>query len=165
MNRLRPLYVGVIGGRRCSRETAALAYDLGRRIAAEHWILVCGGGGGVMAEACRGAQAAGGLTVGILPGSSREEANSYLSCSLPTGMAEMRNSLVVRSSHALVALAGSYGTLSEIALANCAALPVVSLSSWSCDPAQNAGRGLYSFEASDPEAAVAWLKQRFSSDA
>jgi uncharacterized protein (TIGR00725 family) len=161
----RPLYVGVIGGRRCSRETAALARELGRLIAGEHWILVCGGGGGVMEEACRGANKAGGLTVGILPGMTREGANPYLSCSLPTGLGEMRNSLVVRSSQAIVALAGSYGTLAEIALANCAAVPVVSLGSWRCDPAANGGRELYSFQAADPAGAVAWLRRQFAAQA
>jgi uncharacterized protein (TIGR00725 family) len=157
----RPLYVGVIGGRSCSPDTAALAFEVGRRIAAEGWILVCGGGGGVMAEACRGAAKAGGLTLGILPGMNREDANPHLTCSVVTGLGEMRNSLVVRSSRAVIALAGSCGTLAEIALANCAGIPVVGLSSWRCRPGEDTDHpGLYSFEASSAAEAVDWIKQR-----
>jgi len=160
MDRPRLFYVGVIGGRRCSRETAALAREAGRRIAEAGWILVCGGAGGVMAAACRGAFEAGGLTVGILPGMSREEANPYLTCSLPTGLGEMRNALVVRASSALIALEGSYGTLSEIALANAAAVPVVSLRTPKPAAAKAAGNlRLFSFETDDPAAAVAWIKK------
>jgi uncharacterized protein (TIGR00725 family) len=161
MNAARSFYVGVIGGRRCSRETAALAREAGRRIAEAGWILVCGGGGGVMAAACRGAFEAGGLTVGILPGMSREEANPYLACSLPTGLGEMRNALVVRASSALIAMEGSYGTLSEIALANAAAVPVISLRAPEAAAKMTAGNlRLFSFQTDDPAEAVAWIRKK-----
>ena len=159
MTTARALYVGVIGGRRCSGETAALAREAGRRIAGEGWILVCGGAGGVMAAACRGASEAGGLTCGILPGMSREEANPYLTCSLPTGLGEMRNALVVRASSALIALEGSYGTLSEIALANAAAVPVVYLSPRPDNGPDAPDLPLFRFRTGDPAAAVAWIRE------
>ncbi|MBN1835408.1 MAG: TIGR00725 family protein [Spirochaetales bacterium] len=146
--------VGVIGARSCSGEIAALAFEVGRRIAEAGWVLVCGGMGGVMEEACRGAHAGGGLTLGILPGSRREQGNPFLSIAIPSGLGEARNALVVKASEALIAVSGGYGTLSEIALANAAGIPVVGLRSWVIDPARNEGRGLFVSEALDPEQAV-----------
>jgi uncharacterized protein (TIGR00725 family) len=124
------VYVGVIGGRRCTAEIAELAFQVGRGIAEHGWILVCGGMGGVMEHACRGARSQNGVTLGILPGNSRSNENPYLSCSIVTGLGEARNVLVVKSSRAIIAVDGSYGTLSEIALANAAGIPVVGLRSW-----------------------------------
>jgi uncharacterized protein (TIGR00725 family) len=126
----RDVYVGVIGGRRCSAEIADLAFQVGRGIAEQGWILVCGGMGGVMEQACRGARSRNGVTLGILPGNSRDTGNPYLSCSVVTGLGEARNVVVVKSSRAIIAVDGSYGTLSEIALANAAGIPVVGLRSW-----------------------------------
>ena len=137
------VYVGVVGGRRCSGEIAELAFQVGRGIAEQGWILVCGGMGGVMEQACRGARSRNGVTLGILPGSSRERGNPYLSCSVVTGLGEARNVLVVKSSQAIIAVDGSYGTLSEIALANAAGIPVVGLRSWRLDEQQNHGRRLF----------------------
>ena len=124
------VYVGVIGGRSCTAEIAELAFQVGRGIAEHGWILVCGGMGGVMEHACRGARSQNGVTLGILPGNSRSSENPYLSCSIVTGLGEARNVLVVKSSRAIIAVDGSYGTLSEIALANAAGIPVVGLRSW-----------------------------------
>ena len=126
----KAVYVGVIGGRRCSGEIADLAFQVGCGIAEKGWILVCGGMGGVMEQACRGARSRNGETLGILPGYSRSSGNPYLSCSVVTGLGEARNVLVVKSSQAIIAIDGSYGTLSEIALANAAGIPVVGLRSW-----------------------------------
>jgi uncharacterized protein (TIGR00725 family) len=137
------VYVGLIGGRRCSGEIAELAFQVGRGIAEQGWILVCGGMGGVMEQACRGARSRNGMTLGILPGSSRSSGNPYLSFSIVTGLGEARNVLVVKSSQAIIAIDGSYGTLSEIALANAAGIPVVGLRSWRIDADQNSGQGLY----------------------
>jgi uncharacterized protein (TIGR00725 family) len=137
------VYVGVIGGRRCSTDIAELAFQVGRGIAEKGWILVCGGMGGVMEQACRGARSRNGITLGILPGDSRQTANPYLSCSVVTGLGEARNVLVVKSSQAIIAIDGSYGTLSEIALANAAGIPVVGLRSWRLDAQQNRGQGLF----------------------
>jgi uncharacterized protein (TIGR00725 family) len=152
------LYIGVIGGRRCSAEIAELAFELGGLIAAEGWTLVCGGMGGVMEQACRGARSRGGVTLGILPGNSRSSSNPYLSYSVVTGLGEARNVLVVKSSQALVAVSGSYGTLSEIALANAAGIPVVGLRSWRLDPKKNRDQGLFVQEVDSPSEAIRVIK-------
>jgi uncharacterized protein (TIGR00725 family) len=152
------LYIGVIGGRRCSPEIAELAFELGELIAAEGWTLVCGGMGGVMKQACRGARSRGGVTLGILPGNSRSAANPYLSYSVVTGLGEARNVLVVKSSQVLIAVSGSYGTLSEIALANAAGIPVVGLRSWRLDPRQNRDQGLFVREVDSPSEAIRVIK-------
>jgi hypothetical protein len=150
----RSAYVGVIGGRRCSAAIAELAFQVGCGIAEQGWILVCGGMGGVMEQACRGARSRNGITLGILPGNSRHNANPYLSCSVVTGLGEARNVLVVKSSQAIIAVDGSYGTLSEIALANAAGIPVVGLRSWRLDARQNQGQGLFVRVAESPGEAI-----------
>lgn len=93
-------------------------------------MLVCGGLGGVMAAACRGAREAGGTTVGILPGTDRSAANRWVEVAVPTGVGELRNGLVVRAADAVIAVAGGFGTLSEIALALKLGVPVVGLNTW-----------------------------------
>jgi len=155
---VRPRYVGVIGARSCSSFIAEQAREVGRLIAEAGWVLVCGGMGGVMEAACRGARAAGGITVGILPGDRREDGNPYLSVSVVTGIGEARNVIVVKSSEALVAVSGAYGTLSEIALAGAAGVPVVGLHSWVLDAEPNEGRPLFSEEAGSPAAAVSAVR-------
>ena len=110
-------YIGVIGAGRCDIATGQLAREVGREIALSGSVLVCGGLGGVMKEACRGCREAGGIALGILPGLDRNDANPYVSFAFATGMGEMRNFLVVRCSDILIAIAGEYGTLSEIAIA------------------------------------------------
>ncbi len=111
-------------------ETLALAQAVGAEIARRGAILVCGGLGGVMEAAAHGAQRAGGLTVGIVPGIEAREANAFIDVPVVTGMGEARNVLVVRSSNAVIAIAGAYGTLSEIALALKIGVPVVGLGTW-----------------------------------
>jgi uncharacterized protein (TIGR00725 family) len=106
------------------------AEAVGGELARAGAVLVCGGLGGVMEAACRGAHEAGGRTVGILPGADRAAANRFVDVAIPTGLGEARNALVVRSADALVAVGGGYGTLSEIALALKAGKPVVGLNSW-----------------------------------
>jgi len=93
-------------------------------------VLVCGGLGGVMAAACRGAVSAGGMTVGILPGSDRSAGNEWLTVAIPTGLGELRNGLVVRAADAVIAVGGAYGTLSEVALALKTGVPVIGLRTW-----------------------------------
>src|SRR5919199_2439349 len=95
--------------------------------------VVCGGLGGVMEAACRGAKSAGGMTVGILPSGSRADANDYVDIALATGLGEARNALVVRAVDVLIAVGGEYGTLSEIALALKAGKPVVGVGTWELD--------------------------------
>jgi uncharacterized protein (TIGR00725 family) len=125
------LCVGVVGSGDADDQLTALAEMVGRRLAGAGAIVVCGGLGGVMAAACRGAVSAGGTTVGLLPGTDRAAANPWVTVALPTGLGELRNGLVVRSSDALVAVGGGYGTLSEVALALKTGCPVVGLSTWS----------------------------------
>jgi len=139
-----------------------LAYELGRGIAREGWVLVCGGMSGIMEQACRGARDAGGVSLGILFGNSRDEGNPYLSYSIVTGLGEGRNVLVVKSCHVVVAVSGAFGTLSEIALANNAGIPVIGLRSWRIDPAQNKGQSVYWREADTAEQAVRWVRERFA---
>ncbi len=126
----KPIFIAVIGSARCDAQTASLAEAVGRQIARRGAGLVCGGRGGVMEAACRGAKAAGGLTVGILPGADRNEANPYVDVPIVTGLGEARNTLVVRSAAVVVAVSGGYGTLSEIALALKMGRPVVGLNTW-----------------------------------
>lgn len=124
------MFIAVIGAGRCSAEVAALAEAVGQELAKRRAVLVCGGLGGVMEAACRGAKAAGGLTVGILPGTSRREANPYVDIPIVTGMGEARNVLVVQSAQAVIAIHGEYGTLSEIAHALKLGIPVIGLHTW-----------------------------------
>jgi hypothetical protein len=107
-----------------------MAEDVGREIARSGALLICGGLGGVMAAAARGAYEAGGTTVGILPGMLMEEANPHISIPIVTGMSHARNVVLVRSAHALVAIEGGYGTLSEIAIALKLGKPVIGLHTW-----------------------------------
>jgi uncharacterized protein (TIGR00725 family) len=125
------LYVGLAGASRPEAKLLDEAETLGRRLAEAGAVVVCGGGPGVMEAACRGARAAGGTTVGLLPGLDRDEGNPHLSVSLPTGLGQGRNLLLVRSADALVAVGGGFGTLSEIALALRTGVPVVGLATWS----------------------------------
>jgi uncharacterized protein (TIGR00725 family) len=124
------VYVAVVGAGDAGPELERSAETVGRLLAERDAVVVCGGLGGVMAAACRGAKAAGGTTVGILPGTDRSEANPWVDVAVATGVGEARNAIVVRSADVLVALAGEYGTLSEIALALRLGVPVVTLASW-----------------------------------
>jgi uncharacterized protein (TIGR00725 family) len=128
----RPVpYVAVVGpGRDAAAEELAAAEQAGAAIADAGATLVCGGLGGVMEAACRGARSRGGLTVGLLPGTDREDANGWVVLALPTGLGEGRNALVVRAADAVVAIGGGWGTLSEIALALRAGVPVLGVGTW-----------------------------------
>lgn len=119
-----------MGAGRCDAASESLAEAVGAGLARAGAVLVCGGLGGVMAAACRGAAAGGGLTVGILPGEEAAEANPWVRVAVPTGMGELRNGLVARASDAMVAVGGEYGTLAEIALALKMGRPVVGLATW-----------------------------------
>ena len=125
------IYVGVAGASRAEPTLLDQAEVLGRRLAEGGAIVVCGGGPGVMAAVCHGAQSAGGTTVGLLPGLERAEGNPHLTISIPTGLGQGRNLLLVRSSDALIAVGGGFGTLSEIALALRTSTPVIGLATWS----------------------------------
>jgi uncharacterized protein (TIGR00725 family) len=130
----RPYQIGVIGGRDVTREMIQAAEKVGQAVAKRNAILICGGLGGVMEAACRGAKKAGGTTVGILPMASKEEANPYVDIVIPTDMGIARNAIVVHSSDGVIAVAGGYGTLSEMAFALQLRVPLVALKSWEIDP-------------------------------
>ena len=123
--------IAVVGASDPTPEQEAAAEQVGAALASMGAVVVCGGLGGVMAAACRGAKGAGGTTVGILPGVDPADANPWVDVVVPTGMGEARNALVVASASAVVAIGGGYGTLSEIALARRAGKTVVGLGTWS----------------------------------
>lgn len=124
-------FIAVIGGSQCSPEEARQAEEVGRELARRGATLVCGGMGGVMEAACRGAVEAGGTTVGVLPGELRQMANPYVQIPIVTGIGFARNVAVVKTAHAVIAVGGSYGTLSEIAFALQSCIPVIGLNTWS----------------------------------
>ena len=123
-------YVGVVGPSDASADEVADAVAVGRGLAERGHVVVCGGLGGVMEAVSRGAAEAGGVVVGLLPGYSRADANPHVTVAIPTGLGELRNGLLVRSSDVLVSVGGSWGTLSEVALAVRTGVPVVALRGW-----------------------------------
>lgn len=130
----RKLQIAVVGAGECTADVRALAEELGREIGRHGMILVCGGMGGVMEAAARGARAAGGLTVGVLPHYERTGANQWLDIVIPTGFGHGRNVIVAASGDAVIALPGEYGTASEIALALKLGRCVVALGAWNDHP-------------------------------
>jgi uncharacterized protein (TIGR00725 family) len=120
--------IAVVGGHTCSPDETIWGTMVGRLLAEQGAVLVCGGLGGVMEAAAKGAKSvAGGVTVGVLPGTTPGEANPYIDIALATGMGEMRNALLVRVAQAVIAIGGGPGTLSEVALAKRMGTPVVGL--------------------------------------
>lgn len=144
--------IGVIGGNDVSPEVAAQAEEVGRQIARRGAAIVCGGMGGVMEAACRGAASAGGLTIGILPGENPIDANPYVRVPIVTGIGYARNVAVVRTSRAVIAVDGSYGTLTEIAYALQASIPVIGLGTWSVSIGGREETGI--IRADNPQEAV-----------
>ena len=124
------MIVAVIGGGKCSRKVASLAQEVGRKLAENEATLICGGLGGVMEAACKGAREAGGRTIGILPGNEAANANAYVDIPIVTGMGEMRNVIIVKSARAVIAIDGEFGTLSEIGHALKNRIPVIGLNTW-----------------------------------
>jgi uncharacterized protein (TIGR00725 family) len=125
------MIIGVIGDSSCPPEEAKLAESVGELLAQRGATIVCGGLGGVMEAACRGAKSEGGLTVGILPGKNSNMANPWVDIPVVTGIGEARNVAVVKSAQAVIAIGGGYGTLSEIAYALKSSIPVIGLNTWS----------------------------------
>ncbi|HWC38145.1 MAG TPA: TIGR00725 family protein [Acidimicrobiales bacterium] len=124
------VHVAVVGAGDADEDLVSAAEQVGRGLAQRGATVVCGGLGGVMAAACRGAKSAGGLTIGILPGRRRRDANRWVDVAIPTGMGETRNALVVLGADAVVAIGGEHGTLSEVALGLKLGRPVVGLRTW-----------------------------------
>jgi len=131
MPQKREKLIAVIGGGQPSPEEARLAEEVGRELARRGATLICGGLGGVMEAACRGATSEGGLTIGILPGNTPDTANPYVGIPIVTGVGYARNIAVVKSAQAVIAVGGSYGTLTEIAYALQSDIPVIGLNTWS----------------------------------
>jgi uncharacterized protein (TIGR00725 family) len=127
-----PFLISVIGGENAPDEAVRLAEEVGRQLARRGAVLVCGGGAGVMAAACRGARQEGGHTIGIMPGHGPQETppNPWVEFPIYTGIGYARNSMVVLSGEAVIAIDGSYGTLSEIAYALIHNVPIVGLETW-----------------------------------
>lgn len=123
--------IAVIGGNQCSTREARLAEEVGRELARRGAVLICGGLGGIMEAACRGAREAGGLTIGILPGEDRRQANPHVRLAIVSGVGHARNLAVVKSAQAVIAISGRYGTLSEISFALQSGIPVIGLNTWS----------------------------------
>lgn len=145
----RPLRVAVVGAAQASDGERVLAEELGRALAGAGAVVLCGGRGGVMEAVAKGAAGAGGLTVGILPGADPASANDWIALPLATGLGDARNALVVGTAEAVVAVGGSWGTLSEIAWARKAGIAVGTLGR---PPAE--GLGLPALEG--PTEAAAW---------
>ncbi len=127
------IQIGVIGSSSANELEERIAYEVGREIARRGCVLVCGGLGGVMEAACKGAKDEGGITVGIIPSLNKEDANPYVDVIIPTGYGLARNHLVVRASDVLIAVGGYIGTLSEISFALNENKTVIGINSWELD--------------------------------
>lgn len=124
------MIISVIGAGSCDKDVYSLAEEVGKLVAQKGATLVTGGLGGVMEAASKGAKEAGGITVGILPGFSKEEANRFVTIPVATGLSHARNIIVARSADAVIAFSGEYGTLSEIAIALKLSKPVIGIKTW-----------------------------------
>jgi len=122
--------IAVIGGSRAGRQALDAALEVGRLVARAGAVVVCGGLGGVMEAASRGAREEGGLVIGILPGAAAADANPWVDVPIATGLGYTRNSLVVMNADAVIAVDGEYGTLSEIAYGLIHGRKVVGLGTW-----------------------------------
>jgi uncharacterized protein (TIGR00725 family) len=151
----QPIYIAVIGGSEIGAETAGLARQVGQEVARSGAVLLCGGLAGVMAAAAQGAREAGGISLGILPDGDRRSANPYLTYTIATNLGHARNVLIAHSADAVIAVDGSYGTVSEAAIALKLGKPVIVLQvSWDLPGLQR---------AATPEEAVSLALERLKS--
>ncbi|MCK4353059.1 TIGR00725 family protein [candidate division WOR-3 bacterium] len=125
--------IGVIGGSSCSKEIKKIAFEVGCEIAKKKALLICGGLSGVMEAVCKGAKSKDGITIGVLPGKLKSEANKWVDIPIVTGIGVARNVIIVRSSDSIIAINGRYGTLSELAIASNLGIPIVGLKTWDVD--------------------------------
>jgi uncharacterized protein (TIGR00725 family) len=144
--------VAVVGGAVCTPEQALAAHEVGRLLAERGAVLMCGGRGGVMEAACQGAQEAGGITIGLLPGTDSSEGNPHLTVAIATGLGQARNALVAQAGQAVIAIGGSYGTLSEIGLALKRGRKVIGLQTWKATDGEGSQAAI--IEAHSPLEAV-----------
>jgi hypothetical protein len=152
MSKTHSPVVAIIGAAICSRAQMEIAEAVGRLLAERGAILVCGGRGGVMEAACRGAQQVGGITIGILPGTDPREGNPHLSVAIPTGLGHARNALIVQVGKAVIAIGGGYGTLSEISIALKTGRRVIGMDTWHAT--RSDGEAMCITPANTPEEAV-----------
>jgi uncharacterized protein (TIGR00725 family) len=122
--------IAIIGARNCDDEISEIAERMGSLLAEDGYTIICGGLGGVMEAVCKGAKSKNGKTIGILPGNNPIEANPYIDIAIATGMGISRNLIIIRSAVAVIAIAGGYGTLSELAFAMQLEKPVVGIRTW-----------------------------------
>ncbi|MFQ5454563.1 MAG: TIGR00725 family protein [Candidatus Zixiibacteriota bacterium] len=122
--------IAVVGAGKCSKKLKDMAAEVGHYVAENGGVIVCGGLGGIMEGAARGAKEAGGITIGILPTTNKEDANEYIDYIIPTGFGEARNIMVVRTADVVIAFPGKYGTLSEMAFTLQAQKPLISVNAW-----------------------------------
>ena len=146
-------WIAVVGPGRASASQLATAETVGAELAAAGAVLVCGGLGGVMEAACRGARSRRGMTVGLLPGLDRTDANGWVEVAIPTGLGEARNALIVRAADAVIAIGGAWGTLSEIGLALKTGRRVIGLDTFEIAQGGRPVEGIVAVDG--PEAAVA----------
>lgn len=151
-NQQRQPIIAVCGAGTCDAATSQHAETVGRELASAGAVLVCGGLGGVMEAACRGAVQAGGTTLGILPGLDAAAANPWVQLAIPTNMGHARNLLIVQTAQVVIAISGEYGTLSEIALARKIGRTVIGLHTWALGTA--ADQSPHIVPASTPAEAV-----------
>ncbi len=147
--------IGVIGGRKADIKELVIAEKVGRLLAENSVMLICGGLGGVMEASARGAKTAGGVTVGILPQEEKEYANDFIDIPIATGLGIGRNIIIARTADALIAVGGEYGTLSEIAFGLQMNKPVIGIGSWRIDGV---------IDADNPDSAVKKALSALSAD-
>ena len=143
--------IAVIGGHSCPSDMVKIAEETGKGIAQLGATLICGGLGGVMQAACKGAKSAGGKTIGIWPGHDKKEANPYVDIPIVTGLGYMRNNLVVKNADIVIAIDGKEGTLSEIAFALQMKKPILGINTWDIP-------GI--IQVKDAQEAIDWIKKR-----
>jgi uncharacterized protein (TIGR00725 family) len=143
--------IAIIGARACDAQISKIAEQMGGMLAKSGYTIICGGLGGVMEAACKGAKANHGTTIGILPGDDPDEANPYVDIAIATGMGVSRNLIIIRSARAVIAISGGFGTLSELAFALQLAKPVIGLGTWEVSDDV--------IVATDPEDAIDKLKK------
>lgn len=144
--------VSIIGGSECSEEEYRIAEEVGYLLAKQEVVIVCGGRGGVMEAACRGARRASGLTIGILPDHDPSSGNPYLEIAIPTGLGHNRNTVVAQTGEAVIAIGGGYGTLSEIGIAIKTGRRVVGIGTW--DAVDKCGKPIKIIRAGEAKEAV-----------
>jgi len=123
--------IAVIGqGSGCPQTILAYAEEVGKEIAKKNGIVICGGLKGVMEAVCRGAKQEGGMTIGVIPGAEKSDANKFVDFPIVTGLGEARNSIIIRTADTVIAVGGKYGTLSEISFSLAFGKPVIGLNTW-----------------------------------